>query len=60
MCNSKILKFLKEQKARGLLSTPAVKTPLTQIPLLGPFLFQKYKMNEIMNKFLLARNKFMP
>ena len=60
MCNSKILKFLKEQKARGLLSTPVVRTPLTQIPLLGPFLFQKYKMNEIMNKFLLARNKFMP
>ena len=28
--------------------------------MLSPFLFQQYKMNEIVNKFLLAGRKFVP
>ena len=40
VCNSKKSKFLKEQGAKGLLSSlTAIKTPLSQIPLLGPILF---------------------
>ena len=38
VCNSNKSKFLKEQEARGISST-GIKTPLTQIPLLGPILF---------------------
>ena len=38
-CNSKKLKFLKEQEARGLLSSLGIRTSLSQIPLLGPLLF---------------------
>ena len=36
--NSKKSKFLKEKEARGLLNNLGMKTPLTQIPLLGPLL----------------------
>ena len=39
MCKSKKCKFLKEQEARGLLSSLGIRTPLSQIPLLGPLLF---------------------
>ena len=44
ICNSKNPKFLKEQEAKGLLGILlGIKTPLSQIPLLGPLLFYKYK-----------------
>ena len=33
-------KFLKEQEAKGLLSILGLKTPLSQIPLLGPLCFK--------------------
>ena len=49
VCNSRKSKFLKEQGARGLLSSLGIRTPLSQIPLLGPLLFQKYKKNEIIS-----------
>ena len=39
VCNSNKSKFLKEQEARGILSSTGIKTPLTQIPLLRPILF---------------------
>ena len=39
VCNSKKLKFIKEKQARGLLSSLGIKTPLSQISLLGPLLF---------------------
>ena len=39
VCNSKKLKFIKEQEAKGLLSSIGIITPLTQIPLLSPLLF---------------------
>ena len=35
-CNSKKLKFIKEQEVRGLLSSLGIRTHLSQIPLLGP------------------------
>ena len=31
--------FLKKQEARGLLSRLGIRTPLSQIPMLGPLLF---------------------
>ena len=61
MCNSKKSKFLKEQEARGLLSKlTGVKIPvLNDLPLIN-ILFWKYKINAIVDKFLLAGDKFMP
>ena len=55
MCNSKKSKFFKEQEAKGLLNSLGIK-----IPLLGNILFYRYKINEIVSKFLLARYKFIP
>ena len=57
VCDSKKSKFIKEQKASRLLSSLRIKTPLSKIPIVGPLLF---KMDEIINKFLLAGDKFMP
>ena len=37
-----------------------IKTPLNKIPLLGDILFRMYKMNGIVNKFLLPGDKFLP
>ena len=34
---------MKEQEAKGLLSSLEIKTPLRKIPLLGKNLFYKYK-----------------
>ena len=42
VCDSKELKFIKEQEANGLLSSLVTKTTLSEIPLLGPILFQRY------------------
>ena len=39
MCNSKKLKLLKEQEARGLLSSLGIRILLNQIPLLVPLSF---------------------
>ena len=40
VCDSKKSKFLKEQEARGLLtSLTGIRTLFNQIPLLGPLLF---------------------
>ena len=55
MCDSKKLKFIKEQETSGLLSSFEIKTPLSSIPLLGPLLksikqvTSRYKINEIAN-----------
>ena len=50
---------MKEQEAKGLLSNLGIKTLLSKIPLLN-VCFKGYKMNEIVNKYLLAGDKFMP
>ena len=39
VCNTKKLKFIKEQEPSGLLSCLGIKTPLNKIPLVGPFFF---------------------
>ena len=39
VCDSKILKFVKEQEVSGLLSSLRIKTPLSKIPLSGRLLF---------------------
>ena len=39
VCDSKKLKFIKQQEASGLLSSLGIKTPLSKIPLVGPLLF---------------------
>ena len=52
--------LIKEQEASGLLSSLGIKAPLSKISLVGYLLFQEYKMNEILNKFLLAVDKIMP
>ena len=41
VCDSKRSKFIKEQVASGLLSSLAIKTPLSKIPLVGPLLFYR-------------------
>ena len=38
VCNSKKSKFLTEQEVRRLLSSLEIRTPLSQIPLVGPIL----------------------
>ena len=39
VCGSKKSRFMKEQKAKGLLSSLSLKTPLTKVSLLGNILF---------------------
>ena len=39
VCDSKKLNFIKQQEASGLLSSLGIKTTLSEIPLLGLFLF---------------------
>ena len=63
--DSKKSKFIKQEEASGLLSSLGIKAPLCKISLLGPFFNStavntKYKIKEIVNKFLLAGDKFMP
>ena len=60
-------KFIKQQEASRLLSNLGIKIPLSKIPLVGPLLFNivkqvntRYKINELVNKFLLARDKYIP
>ena len=35
ICNSKKSRFIKEQRAKGLLSNLGIKTPLNKVPLLN-------------------------
>ena len=45
VCGSKRSRFIKGKEANGLLSSLGKGTPLCQIALVGPLLFQRYKMN---------------
>ena len=59
---NKKTRFNSEKDARGsgiLSNLLGIKTPLSNVPGLNT-LFYSYKMNEIINKFLLAGDKFMP
>ena len=40
-CDSEKLKFIKEQEASRLLSSLGIKTPLSEIPLVGPLLLKE-------------------
>ena len=39
ICGSKKSKFIKEQQAKGLLSNLGLRTPLSNIPILGDIVF---------------------
>ena len=39
VCNSRKSKFIKKQDAKGLLSKLGIKTPLSNVPVLGDILF---------------------
>ena len=39
ICGSKKSRFMKEQEAKGILSSLGLKKPLSKIPLLGDILF---------------------
>ena len=64
ICDSKKSRFIKNPKAKGLLSNLGVRTPFSKLPILGYFvlicMLNRIKMNEIVNKFLSAGDKFMP
>ena len=70
ICGSKKTKFIKKQEASGILSSVGMRAPLNEIPVLGDIFFEcnsvgcnyseNYKINDIINKFLLAGDKFMP
>ena len=59
-CRIKKSRFVKEQETKGLLSSLGFKTRLSKISLFEDIFFWVYKMNEIVNTFLLAGDKFMP
>ena len=69
-CGSKKSRFIKNQEPKGILSNLGLRTPLSKVPILGDILFWmqlywvqlcwEYKMNKIVNKFLLASVEFMP
>ena len=40
VCGSKKSRFMEEQEVKGLLNSLGLKTPLSNIPLLGKILFQ--------------------
>ena len=63
--SSKNSRFVKKQEAKAILSNLGLRTPLSKVPLLGDILLLsaislEYEKNEIVNKFLLAGDKFMP
>ena len=59
ICGSKKSRFIKNHEAKGLLSNLGLRTPLSKVPILCDILFWRYKMNEKVNNFLLAVDKFM-
>ena len=60
VCNTKKSRFIKKQEAKGLLSNLGIRTLLSRITILKYILLYNYKMNHIINKFLVAGDKFMP
>ena len=52
--------MVKNQEAKGLLSYLGLRTSLRKVPILGDILLWRYKMKEIVKKFLLADEKCMP
>ena len=59
-CAIKSSRFVKEQEEKILITSLGLKRRLSKIALFGDIFFWVYKMNEIVNKFLLVGDKFMP
>ena len=59
-CGSKKSRFIRKEKEKGLFSSLGLKTPIGKIPLLGDILFSIADMTEIINKFFLTGDEFMP
>ena len=63
-CGIKKSRLVKEQEGKGLLSNLGIKTPLIKIPLLNVLSWMQfhwvYKLNEIVDKYLVAGDTFMP
>ena len=65
VCDSKKSNFIREQEGSGSLSSLRIKTPLNKIHLVVSLscfksikqVNTRYKLNEIVNKFLLAGDK---
>ena len=63
VCNGrKKSRFIKNQEAKVRLSNLGIKTPLSKVPILGDILFCGVciKITEVVDKFLLTGDKFMP
>ena len=60
VCGIKKSRFIKEQEGKGLLSNLGIKTPLSKIPLLNVLFWMRIKIYEIINRFLLIGDIFMP
>ena len=60
VCDAEKSRFSKEEEAKGILSSLGLQILLSKVPLLGDILFSLYKMNDVVNKLLLAGDKFMP
>ena len=58
-CGSKKSIFIKNKETKGILSNLGIRTPSSTVPLLGDILLWLYKISKIVNKFLLAGDKFM-
>ena len=59
-CAIKSSRFVKKQEEKRLITSLGLKRRLSKIALFGDIFFWVYKMNEIVNKFLLVGDKFMP
>ena len=65
-CDCKKSKLIKYQETTGLLSSLGIKKTFSKIPLVSPFfkniqqVNRRYKTNEIVNRSLLAGEKFIP
>ena len=57
-CGFKKSRFVKKQETKALLRNLRIKTSLSKIPLLN--ILTCIKINKVVNKFLLAEDKFMP
>ena len=60
ICDSKNSRFVKEQETSRLLSRLRLKTILSKIQLFGGILFSRYRINKIVNRFLLGGDTFKP
>ena len=51
ICGSKISRFIKNQEAKGLWSKLGIRTPLSEVPILGEILFWMHMLICISNEW---------